>query len=243
MDVHEIIRSAQQEARSQGSTQVNLTHITHEQVDELAGWTMQFLRTRPAVDSELVPGWRKVRAMDAGVLRAWVDPLDLSDAERKRVRPLRMQVYDLLEEQGLIYKPPGQGSSIHVSPDDALATHNFPKPKPKPKPLPPPKPKPTTDLRAAVEAALRSRVEELCHLIAKETSLDPSDYWAVTTSAKPLDVLVRLIWSNSERGTFKRLHDVGRLDLTLDAALLEWTDLPLQQDLIDEATARVDWWS
>lgn len=247
MDVTDIVRSAQLNARTQGSRSVTLSHLAPEQVEALARQTLEYLRGRPGVDSDQVPGWKRIAASQAGVLPAWVDGLGMHEPERKTIRPLRTAIYDLLEERGLLFKPPGAGSSVHVSPDDSAATTDFPE-TPAPTPRKPSRARISVesemgDLRAAVEAALRGRVEELCQRIASETSLDPTDYWAVTKSDKPLDVVVRLINSNAERGTFKRLSDAGRLDLTLDAALAGWTDLPLQQDLIDEAIARVDWWS
>ena len=71
-----------------------------------------------------------------------------------------------------------------------------------------------------------------------------SDYWAVVTSDRPVDVVVRLIRSRAEDGTFKQLADTGRLDLSLDSAVITWAaDLPLQQDVVEEATARRDWFS
>jgi hypothetical protein len=46
----------------------------------------------------------------------WEQVAGLTPDEGKRVRPLRTDVYDDLEERGLIVKPPGQGSPIHVAP-------------------------------------------------------------------------------------------------------------------------------
>ncbi|TDW98229.1 putative RNA-binding protein with PUA-like domain [Kribbella sp. VKM Ac-2566] len=58
----------------------------------------------------------QISAAQAGVLRMWAADESLSEGERQGLRPLRQQIYDLLEEGGLIEKPPGQGSPVQVSP-------------------------------------------------------------------------------------------------------------------------------
>ena len=99
-------------------------------------------------------------------------------------------------------------------------------------------------LRSAVEDELRVRVRRLARQIKESTSIDPSDYWSVTTSSGPLDVVVRLVRTPGEQGTFKRLVDLGRIDLTLEAAVVAWAgDLPLQRDLVEDAEAKKDWFS
>lgn len=99
-------------------------------------------------------------------------------------------------------------------------------------------------LRVQVEDELRGRVKDLVERIRLEAGIEAIDYWAVVTSDSPVDVVVRLIRSRAEDGTFKQLADAGRLDLSLDSAVIEWTDdLPLQQDMVEEATARRDWFS
>jgi hypothetical protein len=87
-------------------------------------------------------------------------------------------------------------------------------------------------------------VKDLVERIRLEAGIEAIDYWAVVTSDSPVDVVVRLIRSRAEDGTFKQLADAGRLDLSLDSALIKWTaDLPLQRDVVEEATARRDWFS
>ncbi len=65
-----------------------------------------------------MPGWRMVSASAAGVLPWWARALGIVDDEgqRIRLRPLRMAVYDLLEDRQLLVKRPGQGQPVHVSP-------------------------------------------------------------------------------------------------------------------------------
>ena len=87
-------------------------------------------------------------------------------------------------------------------------------------------------------------MKDLVERIRLEAGIEAIDYWAVVTSDSPIDVVVRLIRSRAEDGTFKQLADAGRLDLSLDSAVIDWTDdLPLQQDVVEEATARRDWFS
>jgi hypothetical protein len=57
----------------------------------------------------------------------WAGAANLTETERRRLRSLRQEVYDLLEERGLIEKGPGQGSSVHVSPaGDGETTEDVP---------------------------------------------------------------------------------------------------------------------
>lgn len=100
------------------------------------------------------------------------------------------------------------------------------------------------DLRRHVEDELRARTRLIVERIKREVGVDATDYWAVVTSMRPLDVIVRLIRSPGEVGTFKRLTDAGRLDLSLDSAVVAWSeDLPIQTDLVEDAVARRDWFS
>jgi hypothetical protein len=99
-------------------------------------------------------------------------------------------------------------------------------------------------LRDQVDRELSGRASELAQRIRAETRIDPVDYWAVTTSASALDVVVRLVQAPGEQGTFKKLVDAGRIDLTLETAVLAWAkDLPVQRDLVEEADAKRDWFS
>jgi predicted RNA-binding protein with PUA-like domain len=111
-----IIRSAQQKAAEAGSPYVTIDHLTPDQVEQLADVTLDWLRRRPSKPSTVQRGWRQVSAAQAGVLPMWAVDDALSDEERKALRPLRRDIYDLLDQQGLIKKPPGQGSPIQVSP-------------------------------------------------------------------------------------------------------------------------------
>jgi hypothetical protein len=133
MNVSAIILAARQRAQSQGSSYVRLEHLSEEQIEELAIETLAYLRERDgAAASELIPGWSRVAASQAGVLGAWLEKEDLSKDERRRIRPLRTAIYDLLEERGLVFKTPGQGASVHVSPNDESAFTEPPKVEPSP---------------------------------------------------------------------------------------------------------------
>lgn len=80
--------------------------------------------------------------------------------------------------------------------------------------------------------------------IEAETGLSAIDYCAVLVSRQPLDALARLVRFRGDGGTFGELVELGRPDLTLDSAVVAWaTDLPFTTDLVEEAAARVDWFS
>ena len=127
MNVRPVIESARRGAREQGASYVRLQHLTPDEVGQLARETMTYLRSRGGVPSEAVDGWRRLAASQTDILTAWVSDMDLSEDERRQLRPLRTELYDLLEERGLVFKPPGMGSSIHVSPSDEAATREFPR--------------------------------------------------------------------------------------------------------------------
>ncbi len=116
MSVSDIIRSAQRKAAQAGSPRVTVEHLSPEQVVELADATLDWLRRRPGRPSAVHEGWMQVSAAQAGVLPMWAADENLPEDERRALRPLRQQIYDLLHERGLIEKPPGQGSPIQVSP-------------------------------------------------------------------------------------------------------------------------------
>ena len=243
MNVSAIIRAARQKAQSQGSSYVRLEHLSEEQIDDLARQTLAYLRERGGIPSELIPGWTKVAASQAGVLGAWLENEDLSKDERRRIRPLRTEMYDLLEERRLVFKPPGQGSPVHISPNDESAFIEPPKVTPSPL-KPHRRPRPGSSLRGRVETEIRERVRLLTERIRSDVAIDATDYWAVVTSDHPLDVVVRLVRTPGESGTFHLLTEAGRLDLSLEAAVEEWVaDIPLQQDLVDDAVAKRDWFS
>lgn len=98
-------------------------------------------------------------------------------------------------------------------------------------------------LRQLVEDQLRRRITECVERIREDLGVAATDYWAVVTSDDPLAVITRLVRTPGEQaGTFKQLADVGRLDLSLEAALEKWTrDLPLQRDLVEDARAKRQW--
>jgi len=242
MNVSATIRAARQNAQSRGSSYVRLEHLSREQIDDLANQTLAYLRERGSAPSELITGWSRIAASQAGVLGAWLKNEDLSKDERRRIRPLRTAIYDLLEERGLVFKPPGQGSSVHVSPNDQSAFTEPPKVDPSPSQRHP-RPR-SSSLRSRVEAEIQRRVRILTEKLRSHVAIDATDYWAVVTSDHPLDVVVRLVRTPGESGTFHLLTEAGRLDLSLEAAVEDWAaEIPLQQDLVDDAVAKRDWFS
>ena len=117
MGVAKILRSGLREAKRSSDKQIELRHLTAEEVDELAGETVAFLRTRPGRPSSVMPGWTSVAASKAGVIPWWAEEAGLTtETQRRSLRVLRRQVYDLLDERGMIVKPASPGSSVDVAP-------------------------------------------------------------------------------------------------------------------------------
>lgn len=114
-DLGDILRQSLSTARHEGSSQVRADHLSAEQLDQLAAATLAHLRAQTGKPSHH-EGWAAVSPRAAGVMPWWSEAANLTESERRRLRSLRREVYDLLEGRGLIEKGPGQGSSVHVSP-------------------------------------------------------------------------------------------------------------------------------
>lgn len=118
MSVEQILAEAKQAAAVAGRKTARLSDLSDAHKIELADATLEFLRSRLGKPSPR-PGWAEVSAGSAGVMPWWAGALDepLYGDEVKRLRPLRKEIYDLLEDEyELIQEAPGQGSSVHVSP-------------------------------------------------------------------------------------------------------------------------------
>jgi hypothetical protein len=117
MSLEQILAEARNAAASAGRKTARLSDLSEADRVTLADATLAFLRSRPGKPSTR-PGWIEVSAGSAGVMPWWAEALDepLYDEAVKRLRPLRRDIYDLLEDDyELIQKAPGQGSSVHVS--------------------------------------------------------------------------------------------------------------------------------
>ena len=114
--VGDILQEGLAAAQRDGASQVHSQHLSAEQFDQLAGATLAHLRSRQGKPSHIA-GWQKVSPRAAGVMRWWAETASLTDAQRRRLRPLRQEVFSVLEERNLIEKGPGRGSSVHVSPE------------------------------------------------------------------------------------------------------------------------------
>jgi hypothetical protein len=121
MSVSHILKSGLAEARDSGAKQVELHHLPEGGGDELANETLAFLRGRPGRPSSL-SGWTALSPAKAGLTRWWADEAGLTtDAQRRSLRTLRRQTYDLLDERGVIVKPVGPSAVVDVSPADEAA--------------------------------------------------------------------------------------------------------------------------
>lgn len=98
-------------------------------------------------------------------------------------------------------------------------------------------------LREQVEEELRRRTRELVDAIRVELDLECDDYLRVGAGASPLDALQRLVQFETTSRTTRALHAVGHMDLSIEAQVLQWSDLPLATDLSDSARGRLVYWS
>lgn len=218
MSIAETFEDGSRRAQLAGSSYVDATHVSQAQLDELADDALTFLRGRSGQPSSIA-GWTRVAASQAGLLPYWARLAGwTTDAEKKPFRPLRKDVYDLLEKRGLIRKPPGQGSPIDVS------TAGL-------------------DVRYA-DTEIRSRIERLVQRIALETDIDAEDYRTIAGEEQPAVVLARILLSRTTSQTTKLLSSRQRLDLSIEQATLTWqSDLPISSDLVESARERLAYWS
>jgi hypothetical protein len=115
VDLGDILRDGLSAAQHEGASQVRAEHLSTEQRDQLAEATLAHLRAKPGKPSHH-EGWLSVSPRTAAVMPWWSEAAKLTETERRRLRSLRQDVYDLLDERNLIEKGPGQGSSVQVSP-------------------------------------------------------------------------------------------------------------------------------
>ena len=115
VDLGKILRDGLSAAQHEGAGQVRAGHLSVEQLDRLAEATLAHLRVQPGKPSHH-EGWLAVSPRAAAVMPWWSEAANLTETERRRLRSLRKDVNDLLEERNLIEQGPGQGSSVHVSP-------------------------------------------------------------------------------------------------------------------------------
>jgi len=116
VSISHILQSGIAEASDSGAKQVELHHLREGESDELADETLAFLRSRPGRPSS-VSGWRAVSPSNAGVIAWWAREAGLTtQAQRRTLRTLRRQTFDLLDERGLIVKPVRPSAVVDVSP-------------------------------------------------------------------------------------------------------------------------------
>ena len=158
-------------------------------------------------------GWTRIAAAQAGLLPYWARLAGWTTEDGKKpFRPLRKDVYDLLDEQGLIVKPPGQGAPLDISP------------------------------AAVVASDIADRVLDLVERISNETGIVAADYRGVAVAAAPTEALRQVVGSSTTTVTTSELSSIGRLDLSLEQALLAWKDLAIDPIVLTTARERLDYW-
>lgn len=116
-DVATILHEAAERARVAGNSGVAAGHVDPGALEVLLHDALEYLRSRPSVPSPVGEGWTRVAASQSGLMPHWVELTGWdTDEEKVPFRPLRAEVFDLLEQRGDIVKPPGQGMPIDVSP-------------------------------------------------------------------------------------------------------------------------------
>lgn len=101
----------------------------------------------------------------------------------------------------------------------------------------------TTSLRIQTDAVIRARAQALIQRIKVEADIDADDYHGVVAAAFTLDHLIDLVERQSSSRTTKALAATGRLDLSIEQAVLDWaSDLPLSSAMVASAHGRLDYW-
>lgn len=104
--------------------------------------------------------------------------------------------------------------------------------------------RPSGSLREQMDAELRARAADLARTIGDRVGLEADDYHRIVVARSALDALVRLVQVQATSRTTRALHEAGRLDLSLESAVIAWAeDLPLSADVVESARGRLDYWS
>ena len=100
-----------------------------------------------------------------------------------------------------------------------------------------------TNLRSQVDETVRTRTNELIQRIRTEASVDADDYYRTLSTAFALDEVEHLVVVEATSRTTLALHAAGRLDLSIEQAVLDWaSDLPLTSDMVEGARSRLAYW-
>jgi hypothetical protein len=110
-----VLRGGLTAASGAGASSVAAEHLVPGDLETLADATLDHLRSRPGGPSA-IEGWTLVSARDAAVMAWWVRAAELTTGERRRLEPLRQDLYDLLAERALVVRDEEQRTSLHVSP-------------------------------------------------------------------------------------------------------------------------------
>lgn len=108
------LREGLANAQSLGRSSVVAEHLSAEQFETLVAATLVHLRSVPGQPAE-IDGWAKVTTRDAAVMAWWAGVAGLTEGERRRLAPLRSEVYDALAERNLIERGAGRSTSLLVS--------------------------------------------------------------------------------------------------------------------------------
>ena len=115
MDLEELLRGGLVRASDAGRLGVKATDLSETELDELLTLCVDFLWDKRTGPSPRIDGWW----LSAGGIRPWWEQnAHLDEREALSLRSLRTEVYDVLEERGLIVKGPGNVVPIHVSPPE-----------------------------------------------------------------------------------------------------------------------------
>jgi len=98
------------------------------------------------------------------------------------------------------------------------------------------------NLRLSFDVEFKRRLKGLVNRLSG-LGIDADDYHAAVSADFALDVVVRLIAGGPMSRTTRELADRGRLDLSVEQAVVDWArDLPLPTSLVEDAQGRMDYW-
>jgi len=122
MAVTDIIHAGLGRASSAGETRLRTRHLNEAEVAELLDASVEFLSTKITGPSTLREGWSTTSGVPG--LRRWLaEQAGLRDDDGgDRLRRLRTEIYDLLEERDRIIKGVGHNVPIHLAPHDPGAS-------------------------------------------------------------------------------------------------------------------------
>lgn len=117
MTLRKVLDAGLARASQADAAKVRARHLSDSELDELLLACIEFLSARTAGPSPSVEGWLVISGVPG--MRRWLaSKAGLHGSDGDRLRVLRTEIYDLLEERGWIVKGVGHNVPIHIAPPD-----------------------------------------------------------------------------------------------------------------------------